>query len=195
MPRVTSAEVPSGKTSHSLTDSDAAGASALTRSRTRGWPSSTSPSASHSQVQRPGVVLALVAGLAPRQVAGAVDPGGGAGVGVDLQRRAGPARAATSTLAGGGGPLVADPAALVQVEVGRGAGRAADEDLDAVPWLLVPRCRAATGRTTAPSPTSRSIRGPGIAVVGSACAHGPASSRCGTPASRSAATVRKELLR
>ena len=36
---------------------------------------------------------------------------------------------------------------------------------------------------------------PGIAVLGSACAHGPASSRCGTPCRPSSATVRKELLR
>ncbi len=38
--------------------------------------------------QRPGVVLALVGGQPPRQVAGAVDPGGGADVGLDDQRRA-----------------------------------------------------------------------------------------------------------
>jgi len=41
---------------------------------------------------------------------------------------------------------------------------------------------------------TRSIRGPGAAVLVDAWAHGPASSRCGTPWCRSASTVRKELL-
>ena len=45
---MTRAEVPSGNTSQSFTDSEAAGASALTRSRTRGWPISVSPPGSHS---------------------------------------------------------------------------------------------------------------------------------------------------
>ena len=48
--RATSAEVPSGKTSHSLTDSDADGAEELTRSRTRGCPTTASAGGSTSQV-------------------------------------------------------------------------------------------------------------------------------------------------
>ena len=107
MPRVISAEVPSGKTSQSLTDSEAAGASALTRSRTRGWPTTALALRGPVPGQRAGVVLALVAGQPPRQVAGAVDPGRGADVGLDRQRArpvevdvvdAGAGRAATASL-------------------------------------------------------------------------------------------------
>ena len=39
------------------------------------------------------------------------------------------------------------------------------------------------------------MRGPGWAVAGDACAHGPASRRTGVPAARSAAAVRKPVLR
>ena len=50
MPRVTRAEVPSGKTSQSFTDSDAAGASADTRSRATGWPTTGPAGGSGSQI-------------------------------------------------------------------------------------------------------------------------------------------------
>ena len=50
MPRVTSAEVPSGKTSQSLTDSEAAGWSAETRIRATGCPTTGPEGGSRSQV-------------------------------------------------------------------------------------------------------------------------------------------------
>ena len=50
MPRATSADVPSGNTSQSFTDSDAAGASALTRSIARGCPTSGPDGGSASQI-------------------------------------------------------------------------------------------------------------------------------------------------
>ena len=105
VPRETSAEVPSGKTSHSFTDSDASGWSTLTRSRARGWPTTGSAGRRDVPRQRAGVVEALVAGLAPRQVAGAVDPGGRPGVGEHGERAV--ARSARPTTAGSAAPTAA----------------------------------------------------------------------------------------
>jgi hypothetical protein len=48
-PRQTSDDVPSGKTSHSFTDTDATGCDERSRRCTRGCPSSDIPSAGHSQ--------------------------------------------------------------------------------------------------------------------------------------------------
>ena len=49
-PRQTSDEVPSGKTSQSLADTEATGCDERSRSRSRGCPSSDRPSAGHSNV-------------------------------------------------------------------------------------------------------------------------------------------------
>ena len=122
--------MPSGKTSHSLTESEAAGADGRDAKTRDGVPDDRTGRRGDVPGQRPCVVEPLVAGEPPRQVAGAVDPRGGADVRDDGQL----AR-----------PLQRDevgrrrwhrrqsqPVPLVQVEVGLGSRRGADEDVAAV---------------------------------------------------------------
>ena len=75
IPRVISADVPSGNTSHSRTARCATGAEDRTRSDTGCVAEQLGPLGDRPVVrQRPGVVGALVERLAPRQPAGARDP-------------------------------------------------------------------------------------------------------------------------
>ncbi len=74
------------------------------------------------------------------------------------------------------------------------SGRVEERTNTSQPSSCVPVPRSQWSNQPASS-ASKSMRGPGIAVVASACAHGPASSRCGVPSAASRATVRKVLLR
>ena len=127
---MTRAEVPSGKTSQTLTESDAAGLVAQTlRPQHR-----VSDDRPRRRVDLPGeralVVEPLVAGQSPGQVAGAVDPGGGADIGDDVERhRGGQVERRVGHRRHG---RQRHPPALVQVEVDLRPGRRTDEDVAAV---------------------------------------------------------------
>ena len=89
--------------------------------------------------QRAGVVEPLVAGEPPGQVAGAVDPRGRADV---REHRAATAARQRPQVRGdvGGTDGNRSQSALVQVEVGLGPGRRADEDVAAVLMAAPRRC-------------------------------------------------------
>ena len=120
MPRETSAEVPSGKTSHSFTDSDAAGASALTRSRATGWPTRGRSGGASSQVSERASSVRWSSdsphGRWPAQSIHAVVPTDGS-----TASERGPASGRVDRLVGGTlGRL--HPEALVEVQVGLAGG-------------------------------------------------------------------------
>jgi hypothetical protein len=147
--------------------------------------------------QRPGVVLALVARLPERQVAGAADPGRAADVGPHLEpvdRGAGRGRLQGEGQGGGplGGPgrLVA-PDAGVLVEVGGRVGwrtNTVTGGASSTP-LRSPRSHRSHQRTIS---GTRSIRGPGRELSVAMWLQGPNSSRAGV---RSRSRTRKVALR
>ena len=130
---MTSADVPSGKTSQSLAERNATGARDVTVSPTRGCPM-TSSSAASGASRRRARAPRRAAGrrLAPRQLAGARDPRRRADVAAHLELVAGAARRGVSTPRRAvrrprrvGAPLAPDLG-----EVGRGPRRAAQEHHD-----------------------------------------------------------------
>ena len=143
--------------------------------------------------ERPGVVGPLVVGLAERQVAGAVDPGGAADVGPDVEVVAPGAQGRASSAARSGGQAGSSrqaPATSARSGAGRVAWRT--NTVTGAPVstpLRRPRSHRSHQRT---SSGTRSMRGPGSEPSVAMWLQGPSSSRAGT---RRRSSTRKVALR
>ena len=133
MPRVISADDPSGSHVAELDADMAVGLIDRTRIETRGVPTSSSPSVDRPVVgERAGVVGALVERLPPRQPAAARVPCGDTDVGhrsTASRRRPRPTPNEAWRSAGGRPRVEVDPTAGMEREIGLGVHRAADVDL------------------------------------------------------------------
>ncbi len=187
---MTSAEVPSGKTSQIFTDSDAAGSVAQTLACSTGWPTIGPGGGSISQVSERSSSSRWSPdsphGRCPAQSIQAAVPTSAA-----TSSDTGAVRSSVASVTGGTvGSVTHQPSCRSRSISGRVEVRTNTSHRSSC--VPAPRSQWSNQPTIS---ASKSIRGPGIAVAGSACAQGPASSRCGTPCRPSSATVRKELLR